>query len=245
MLSLAQEGNIDTSFIGLDLTPVAAKTSQNNPPPEFFLSNKFNSDHQQKADLNCKLGVHTAPNQTGKKNYAFYWGYKNFVLVDCISDLPIYKMTTTVNVSDSTVALYIPADTHSFFPVTECTFLADKDMMSKIYTIRWKNSMLRNVSFLSINVISKIQSSFLKEILSVKLDLPCRRLENFLAKSAHQKFCCPLKSSQNSDCPFHHKNFCNGKIHRDCTKCVTTPDDLRLFVGRNVLGQGLKCLLQI
>lgn len=33
-----------------------------------------------------------------------------------------------------------------------------------------------------------------------------------------QKFCCHLKSSQNADCPCHHKNFYNGKKHRGCTK---------------------------
>ena len=43
-----------------------------------------------------------------------------------------------------------------------------------------------------------------------------------------QKFCCPLKSSKNADCPCHHKNFYNGKKHRGCTKYITIPDDLRL-----------------
>ena len=57
---------------------------------------------------------------------AHYWGYKNHVLVDCISGLPIYELTTTANVHDSTVALDILADTHTFLPITECTFLADK-----------------------------------------------------------------------------------------------------------------------
>ena len=57
---------------------------------------------------------------------AHYWGYKNHVLVDCISGLPIYELTTTANVHESTVALDILADTHTFLPITECTFLADK-----------------------------------------------------------------------------------------------------------------------
>ena len=78
---------VDTSFIGLDSTPIAANTSQNNP--KSFLSNKFKPDNQPKADTDCKLGVHTASNQTNEKKYEFYWGYKNHVLVDCISGLPI------------------------------------------------------------------------------------------------------------------------------------------------------------
>ena len=48
-----------------------------------------------------------------------------------------------------------------------------------------------------------------------------------------QKFCCPLKSSKDADCPCHHKNFYNGKKHRGCTKYITIPDDLRLSVDRD------------
>ena len=55
---LVKEGLVDTSFIGLDFTPIAANTPQNNP--KSFLSNKFNPNHQPKADSDCKLGVHTA-----------------------------------------------------------------------------------------------------------------------------------------------------------------------------------------
>lgn len=48
-----------------------------------------------------------------------------------------------------------------------------------------------------------------------------------------QKFCCPLKSSKDTLCPCHHKNFYNGKKHRGCTKYLTIPDDLRLSIDRD------------
>lgn len=108
VLLLVEQAIIDTSFIGLDSTPVAANTSQNNP--KSFLSNKFKPDNQPKADADCKLGVHTASNQSNEKNYEFYWGYKNHVLVDCISGLPVLEITTTADVHDSSVALDILAD---------------------------------------------------------------------------------------------------------------------------------------
>ena len=117
VLFLSKEGIVDTSFIGLDSTPVSANTSQNNP--KSFLSNKFKPRNQPRADSDCKLGVHTASNQTNEKKYEFYWGYKNHVLVDCISGLPIYEMTTTAEVHDATVALDILAATHSFQPITD------------------------------------------------------------------------------------------------------------------------------
>lgn len=94
--------------------------------PKSFLSNKFSPDNQPKADKDCKPGFHTASNQTNEKKFDFYWGYKNHVLVDCISGLPLYGLTTIANIADSTVALDILADVHSFLSVKECTFLADK-----------------------------------------------------------------------------------------------------------------------
>lgn len=103
VLALAELGIIDTSFIGLDSTPVFANTSLNNP--KSFLKNKFSPDSRPKSDEDCKLGVHTASNQTNEKNYEFYWGYKNHVLIDCISGLPIYEITTTADIHDSSVIM--------------------------------------------------------------------------------------------------------------------------------------------
>ena len=78
VLFLSKEGIVDTSFIGLDSTPVSANTSQNNP--KSFLSNKFNPEKQPNADPDCRLGVHTASNQTNEKKYEFYWGYSPIVI---------------------------------------------------------------------------------------------------------------------------------------------------------------------
>ncbi len=64
---LADKGIMDTSVIGLDSTPVAANTSQNNP--KSFLPNKCRPDNQPKADPDCKLGGHAASNQSGEKKF--------------------------------------------------------------------------------------------------------------------------------------------------------------------------------
>ena len=76
---------IDSSFIALDATPVKANVSNNNP--KSFKKNKFSKASPPKADKDCRLGVQTASNQHNEKNYEFYWGYKNHILVDCISGL--------------------------------------------------------------------------------------------------------------------------------------------------------------
>lgn len=127
---LEKKGIIDSSFIGLDSTPILANTCQNNP--KSFSRSKFSKSNQPKSDLDCKLGVHSASNQFNEKNFDFYWGYKNHSLVDLISGLPIYEITTTANVADSSVALDILKCTHSFLPLDECSFVADKGYDVKI-----------------------------------------------------------------------------------------------------------------
>ncbi len=232
VLSLAADGIIDTSFIGLDSTSVSANTSQNNP--KSFLSNKFQPDNQPKADQDCKLGVHTASNQTNEKKYEFYWGYKNHVLVDCISGLPIYEMTTTAEVADSTVALDILAGTHAFLPVTECTFLADKGYdVKKIYN--QVKELYDGECIIPINKRNTKNPKLLPQGNPIcEAGLAMWKDGKFSDRNrTRQKFCCPLKSSEDADCPCHHKNFYNGKKHRGCTRSITIPDDLRLSIDRN------------
>lgn len=124
VLKLSEIDVIDTSFIALDSTPVSANAHQNNS--KSFAKNKFSKNNQPKSDKDRGLGVHTASNQHNERKFEYYWGYKNHILVDCITGLPIYELTTTADVADSTVTLDILSQTNSFLSVDECTFLADK-----------------------------------------------------------------------------------------------------------------------
>ena len=93
---LYELGIVDASFIGLDSTPVVANAKQNNP--KSFAKDKFKPENHPKTDPDCALGVHSASNQHNERRYEFYWGYKNHVLVDCISGLPL-ELTTPANVA--------------------------------------------------------------------------------------------------------------------------------------------------
>ena len=120
---LYNRGIVDASFIGLDSTPVMANTRQNNS--KAFMKNKFSKEVSPKSDPDCALGVHSASNQHSERRYEFYWGYKNHVLVDCISGLPLYELTTPANITDSTVTTDIPAADDQTIPFQECHILRD------------------------------------------------------------------------------------------------------------------------
>lgn len=127
---LYELGIVDASFIGLDSTPVMANTRQNNP--KSFVKDKFSKKSHPKCDPDCALGVHSASNQHNERRYEFYWGYKSHVLVDCISGLPLYELTTPANIMDSTVAVDILAAANQIIPLQGCSFLADKGYDAKI-----------------------------------------------------------------------------------------------------------------
>ena len=224
---------IDTSFIALDSTPVKANVSNNNP--KSFATNKFSKDKPPKADHDCTLGVQSASNQHNEKKSEFYWGYKNHILVDCISGLPIYEITTGANTSDSTITLDILTKTNSFLPLTECSFLADaaydvKDIYNTI-----KNKYLGDC-FIPLNTRNAknpkklpVGNLICDAGLAMSKDGKCRSEGRY-----RQKFCCPFKcSSLKNDCPCSHKNFHKGTKATGCAKYVTIPDDYRLQIDRN------------
>ena len=232
VLKLAKLGIIDASFIGLDSTPVAANTSHNNP--KSFRKDKFKKENQPKSDKNCGLGVHTASNQYNEKNYEFYWGYKNHVLTDCITGLPIYELTTTADVADSTVALDILKRTNSFLPVRECSFIGDKGYdVKEIYNSI--KGLYDGECFIPINPRNTKDPKKLPIGNPIcQAGLAMNRDGKFSDNSrTRQKFCCPFKrTSHRNDCPCNHKSFRKGK-NTGCAKYITIPDDYRLSINRD------------
>ena len=230
---LYELGVVDASFVGLDSTPVMANTKQNNP--KSFAKSKFSKENHPKSDPDCALGVHSASNQHNERRYEFYWGYKSHVLVDCISGLPLYELTTQANIMDSTVAVDILAAANQILPLQGCSFLADKgyDAKSIYNTVK---SVYDGEAFIP-----------LKKRNSKSKALPAGNLICDAGLAIHkdgkttdnnrtrQKFCCPFRQSKTDVCPCNHKNWNNGKKNRGCTKYKTIPNDYRLSIDRGCL----------
>lgn len=227
-------GIVDASFIGLDSTPVAANTKQNNP--KSFARDKFDPENHPKADPDCALGVHSESNQHNERNYEFYWGYKNHVLVDCISGLPLYERTTPANTADSTVVQEILAAANAVLPLRECTFLGDKGYDAKdVYNL--VKDIYEGEAVIPLN---KRNTKDLDKLPSGRLiceaGLAMRKDGKIFDRNKNrirQKFCCPFRHSKSGTCPCNHKNWNNGKKNQGCTKYKTIPSDYRLSIDRD------------
>ena len=231
---LYELGVVDASFVGLDSTPVMANTKQNNP--KSFAKNKFSKENHPKSDPDCALGVHSASNQHNERRYEFYWGYKSHVLVDCISGLPLYELTTPGNIADSAVAAEILAAADQTISLKECAFLADKgyDAKSIYNTVK---TVYEGEAFIPLNPRGT------KDLKALPAGNPVCAAGFAMHKDGKttdnnrtwQKYCCPFRQSKTGECPCNHKNWNNGKKNRGCTKYKTIPDDYRLSIDRSCL----------
>ncbi len=231
---LYELGIVDASFIGLDSTPVAANTKQNNP--KSFAKNKFKPENHPKADPDCALGVHSASNQHNERRYEFYWGYKNHVLVDCISGLPLYELTTPANTTDASVVPDILRSANAVLSLRECTFLGDKGYDTKaVYHLlkdTYEGEAVIPLNKRNTKDPQKLATGNLICEAGLAMHKDGKTTDNGRTR---QKFCCPFRQSKTAACPCNHKNWNNGKKNRGCTKYKTIPDDYRLSIDRDCL----------
>lgn len=234
VLKLVEYGVIYTSFIALDSTPILANTSLNNP--KSFAKNKFSNDNQPNADKDCALSVYTASNQINEQKFEYYWGYKNHILVDCITGLPIFEMTTAANVAYSTVALDILSQTNNFISIDKCTFLADKgyDVKAIYDTVKdiYHGECVIPLNTRNTKNPKKLPSGHPVCNAGLAMHKDGKFSDNGRTR---QKYCCPFKRSKSGCCPCNHKNWNNGRKTKGCTKYVTLPDDYRLSIDRECI----------
>lgn len=231
---LYKRGIVDASFIGLDSTPVAANTKQNNP--KSFARDKFKPENHPKADPDCALGVHSASNQHNERRFEFYWGYKNHVLVDCISGLPLYELTTPANTADACVVPDILQAANAILPLRECTFLGDKG-----YDVKSVYCLIRDIY--CGDAVIPLNKRSTKDTQKLSVGNPICDAGLAMHKDGkttdngrtRQKYCCPFRQSKTGYCPCNHRNWNNGKKNRGCTKYKTLPTDYRLSIDRECL----------
>ena len=235
-------GVVDASFIGLDSTPVAANTKQNSP--KSFAGDKFNPENHPKSDPDCALGVHSASNQHNERRYEFYWGYKNHVLVDCISGLPLYEFTTTANVADASPVPDILSLANAVLPLLECTYIADKG-----YDVKAVYHLVKDVY--EGEAVIPLNKRGTKDTKKLPVGNPICQAGLAMHRDGktsdngrvRQKFCCPFRQSRTGVCPCNHKNWNNGKKNRGCTRYVTLPSDYRfpLTGSASALNEFMPC----
>ena len=96
-------GEISGKCLSIDSYPIPANVKENNLRTN--VKDRFNKNRIPKGDPDCRLGV-VVEFRTSAKKVSYFWGYRNHVITDMPSELPVAEVTKPANVGDS--KLFIP-----------------------------------------------------------------------------------------------------------------------------------------
>jgi len=123
IVELIEMGEITGEYLSFDSTNILAKVKENNLKTS--IASRFDKTRLPKGDPDCRLGVMVHFPQPFKKEIRFFWGYKNSVLADAVSELPILEVTKPANVHDTKIALPLLREIDERFNFKISGILAD------------------------------------------------------------------------------------------------------------------------
>lgn len=98
-------GVLSPRHVGFDSCPIASWVKENNLKTALRHS-RFDKTTPPKGDPDARVGVRIHfPSQRSKGCVEYYWGYRNHVLSDLESELPLWEITEPNSVGETSVAI--------------------------------------------------------------------------------------------------------------------------------------------
>jgi len=97
-------GVLNSSHVGFDSCPIASWVKENNLKTSLRCK-RFDKSKPPKGDPDARVGVRIHFPSTGKGSVEYFWGYRNHVLSDLESELPLWEITEPNSVGEPSVAI--------------------------------------------------------------------------------------------------------------------------------------------
>jgi len=97
-------GVVSGKYLSIDAAPVPIQCRENNPKVSMRKS-RFDKRYPPQADPEAGLGVMLNYPRPFEKKVAFFWGYKNHILSDTASELPLFELTKPANVNEGRILI--------------------------------------------------------------------------------------------------------------------------------------------
>ncbi len=91
-------GIVSGRYLTIDTCAVPIQCKENNLKTS--VRDRFNKMHPPKLDPEAGLGVMINYLRPFEKKVSYFWGYKNHILSDATSELPLFELTKPANVSE-------------------------------------------------------------------------------------------------------------------------------------------------
>lgn len=210
-------GEISGHFLSIDSCPILANVKENNL--KTIVKNRFDKSKTPKGDPDAKLGVIITFKKNSGKQVEYFWGYRNHVILDAISELPVGEITKPANVSEQVLFIPLFKQIQQSFNFTIKEVIADA-MYDVEYILKFVINELKALPRIARNprwqAYSDVKpSSFGGLICIAGFDMLYWGKFKDRGK-IRLKFVCPITYSkkfakQYPLCPWNHPKFVNGK----------------------------------
>jgi len=119
---------IKGTHLTFDSSNIPAKVKENNLKTS--IKDRFDKTKRPKGDPESRLSIMVHFPKPFQKEFKFFWGYRNFVLSDALSELPILEETRAANVVDSKVIIPQLELAKDRFDLNICGVIADAGLDS-------------------------------------------------------------------------------------------------------------------
>jgi hypothetical protein len=220
---LASAGEITFKYLSGDSCPILANVKENNL--KTIARDRFDKSKIPKGDPECRLGTIVTFPSPNQKKIQYFWGYRNHVINDAFSELPIHEITKPAHVGES--PLLIPnlreiVSTYNLNPDHQIdAFIADAAYDS-VQNFEFIVKELKAKPIIAENPRNKNP----QDLKLSRRGYPCciagfEMVSRGIFKDSKQdrirhKFICPIRGSkkfakQHPVCPWWHPKFLAGK----------------------------------
>ena len=125
---LIASGEIKGTYLAFDSSNIPVKVKENNL--KTFVAGRFKKSKKPKGDPESRLSIMVHFPKPFQKEIRYFWGYRNFVLSDVLSELPLVEETRGANVVDSQVIIPQLRWAREKFGLDICAVIADSGLDS-------------------------------------------------------------------------------------------------------------------
>jgi transposase len=129
---LIKAGVISDNSVAINSCPIVALLKENNLKTS--MSDRFDKTRIPAGDHDARLGVLIHFPNPFKKEVRYFWGYRNHVINDTATELPIWEITKPANISDINIAKNLIQEACSFFNFNIQAVIGDANYDSEDFT---------------------------------------------------------------------------------------------------------------
>jgi hypothetical protein len=232
---LINQGAIFGNGIALDSCPVEAIVKENNLKTS--IKDRYNKYRLLSGDKDARLGITIHFPKPFKKEIHYFWGYRNHIINDLGSELPISEITLQANKSEKQVALSMLKELNRDFSLPINVVVADanydvEEILKYIVEEMKAEAMIpRNIGNTQ-NTVYSIK----KDKVYCLADIPMYRKGKMTVKGiTYCQYICPLHWSKEFSgryllCPAGHPKFLKQK---GCNVLIRLTPSIREKIGYN------------